>query len=170
MDKKKKEIIMIGILVPVLGFVLYNSLSSVSKKKKPSAATVEEAAPLVVEAPAKAAAVKTTRKEGVAELPPLDEKLVRQQEVIADGPWGRDPFSPPPVAETDQRPENWKDFKLSGIIPGLAATINGEPVGMGEDFEGYRLREVGNDGITLEKDDQSFILTMPEEYPDEKKK
>ncbi len=122
MDKKKKEIIMIAILVPVLGFVLYNSLSTVAEKKKAGAGTAPEAVAVTVAAPVTATVVTAGRKEGGGELAPLDEKVVRMQEAVAAGPWGRDPFSPPPVAETDQRPENWKDFKLSGIIPGRAAT------------------------------------------------
>ncbi|MDP8215060.1 MAG: hypothetical protein RAO92_04160 [Candidatus Euphemobacter frigidus] len=165
MDKKKKEKIFIIVLIPVLAFVLYNSLSTVSKKKKSAGQKTEVEAQ--TQAPA-AATVEVSTKPVAAKsdwgvLPPLNEKLVRMQNTIADEPWGRDPFQPPPVTKNDKQSSDWKDFTLSGVIPGRAATINGAIVGVGEEFEGYLLIKVGNYGITLEKDGQSYILTMPED-------
>ena len=89
------------------------------------------------------------------------------QSAVAAGPWERDPFHIPPVSESERLTGSHEGFQLGGIIPGRAATINGEPVGVGEEFQGYILREAGDDTITLEKDGQSFILTLPEGYPDE---
>ena len=58
---------------------------------------------------------------------------------------------------------SWKDFKLTGVIPGRTATINGEIIGVGEEFEGYILIRVENYRIILEKAKESYILTMPED-------
>ncbi|MFH1038224.1 MAG: hypothetical protein V1789_06095 [PVC group bacterium] len=158
MDKKKKEIIIIGILIPVLGFILYNSLSTVAKKKKaPPRGTTEEA-------PVKAPVKVNVTGSAPGELPPLDENLLGIQRTIAEGPWERDPFRPPPVKENKRGPEDWKDFKLTGIIPGRAAIINSEPVGVGEEFEGYLLKNVETYRIMLEKDGQTYILALPEDF------
>ena len=161
MDKKKKEMILIACLVPVLGFVLYNSLSTVAKKKKkkgqPKTAAAETVQPVDVPV------VVSVPKAVSGELPPFNEKLAKMQKVIADEAWGRDPFKEPPVKDIDKISTSWKDFKLSGVIPGRTATINGEIIGVGEEFEGYMLIKVENYRIILEKEEQSYTLTMPEE-------
>ncbi|MEA1926703.1 MAG: hypothetical protein U9N73_00735 [Candidatus Auribacterota bacterium] len=165
MEKKKKELILIGILVPVLGLFLWNSLSTVAEKKKKAAAKKESSPPAAQPAAVPEVAVEVVNgtKTTPEELPPLNKKLEKMQKTVADEPWGRDPFLPPPVKEQEKESTNWKEFKLSGIIPGRTATINGEIIGVGEKFEGYRLTGVDNYQITLEKDEQSYILTMPEE-------
>jgi hypothetical protein len=154
-DKKKKEMILIACLVPVMGFVLYNSLS----KKKGSPETTEPQTVQSVEVPVVASAEKTDSEE----LPPFNEKLAKMQEVIADREWGRDPFKAAPVKSNDKISTNWKDFKLTGVVLGHTATINGEIIGVGEEFEGYILIKVENSQIILKKAEQSYILSMPEE-------
>jgi len=159
-DKKKKELIMIACLVPVLGFVIYNSLGTgADQKKKSTPKTTETQAIQPVEVPV----AISGKKADSGKLPVLDTKLVQMQEAIADEAWGRDPFRAPIVKDSDVLSTSWKDFKLTGVIPGRNATINGEIIGVGEEFEGYLLIKVGDYGITLEKDGQSYILTMPEE-------
>ena len=160
MDKKKKELILIACLVPVMGFVIYNSLSTVAAKKKkgpPQKTATQTVQP--IEAPAAPLGMKANS----GELSPLNEKLVQMQEAIADEAWGRDPFRAPIVKDSDVLSTSWKDFKLTGVIPGRNATINGEIIGVGEEFEGYILIKVENYRIILEKAEQSYILTMPEE-------
>ena len=85
------------------------------------------------------------------------------QKTIADQSWEGDPFHPLPVDEQNKPSTNWKDFKLTTIIPGRTAIINGEIIKIGEEFEGYRLIKVENYRITLEKAEQSYILNMPED-------
>ena len=160
MDKKKKEMILIACLVPVLGFVLYNSLSTVAAKKEKAKA--KKTGPQTV-AVAGVPVVSSVTKTESGELPPFNEKLAQMQKVIADGTWGRDPFRAPPVKKSEKVFTNWKDFKLTGVIPGRNATINGEIIGVGENFEGYMLFKVENYQITLEQAGQLYILTMPEE-------
>lgn len=159
MNKKKKQLILIALLIPVLGFVLYNSLSTVAKKKKPATAKIEAAAVQPGAATTGLAALKSDQ----GELPPLNEKIAKMQDTIAGEPWGRDPFHPLPVDDRDKPSTNWKDFKLTGVIPDRIATINGEVVGIGEEFEGYLLIKVESNRIILEKTGQSYILTMPED-------
>ena len=118
MDKKKKEKIFIIALLPILAFFIYNSLSTVSKKKK----SARQKAEAQKQAPAVTTAEVSTKpfaaKSDQGELPALNEKLLRMQNAIADEPWGRDPFQPPPVDKNDKQPSDWKDFTPSGVIPG----------------------------------------------------
>ena len=161
MDKKKKQLIMIGLLVPILGLVLYNSLSTVAKKKKKG--TPETTAPPQAVQPVEVPAGAAGPKADSGELPALNEKLAQMQNTIADEPWGRDPFRQPPVNARDKPSTNWKEFKLTGVIPGRNATINGEIIGIGEEFEGYLLIKVESYRIILEKTGRSYIITMPED-------
>jgi hypothetical protein len=170
MEKKTKEIILIVIMIPVLFYVFYANFISPSKKKAPPppkrGEQVETVSP---EAPTKSAGAKAKEKEKETtdELPPLDEKLVQMQNNIDEAPWGRDPFSPAPTpVEEGYEEGDWKEFKLSGVLPGPgggAAMLNGELIGVGEMYRGYRLKEVSDTQIILEKEGQSYILRMPEE-------
>jgi len=159
-DKKKKELILIACLIPVLGFVLYNSLSSEDKKKQTGAP--KSTTPQAVQ-PVKVPVVAPATKTETGELLPFNEKLDQMQKVIAEEAWGRDPFQEPPVKESDRASTSLKDFKLTGVIPGRTATINGEIIGVGEVFEGYLLIKVENYRITLKKSEQLHILNLPEE-------
>jgi len=159
-EKKKKQLILIGFLVPLLGFVLYNSLSTVAAKKKKAKA--RQTAPQTVEAVEVPVVASVTKTES-GELPPFNEKLDQMQKVVADEAWGRDPFKEPPVKNSDRVSTNLKDFKLTGVIPGRTATINGEIIGVGEEFEGYLLIKVENYRIIMKKSEQLHILSLPEE-------
>jgi hypothetical protein len=160
-DKKKKQLILIGCLLPVLGLVIYNSLSTVAdeKKKKIPPKTTETQTVPPVEVPG----AVSGNKSDSGKLPVLNKKLAQMQKAIADEAWGRDPFRAPIVKDDDVLSTSWKDFKLTGVIPGRTATINGEIIGVGEEFEGYRLIGVENYRIILEKAELSYILTMPED-------
>ncbi|MDP8234828.1 MAG: hypothetical protein P9M08_00440 [Candidatus Erginobacter occultus] len=159
MDKKKKELILIGILVPVLIIVIYNSVSSLSEEKPAGTAP---SAPAPVEAFAPAGPPPIPRP-GRDEAEGADEKILEMQAVVAEGPWQRDPFQPPPIRESERGAQDWKEFQLSGIISGRMAIINGESVAVGEEYQGYRLKQAEQYRIILEKDDESFILTLAEE-------
>ncbi len=161
MDKKKKELILIGILVPVLIVVVYNSVSSLSDSEKKPAGPAPSA-PSPVEAPAAAKPPSLPRPDRQEPGAPT-ETILGMQADIAEGPWQRDPFQPPPVRESDRGARDWKDFQLSGIISGRMAIINGETVAVGETYQGFRLKQADQYRIILEKDDESFILTLAEE-------
>lgn len=159
MDKKKKQLIMIGVLVPVLIFVVYNSVSTINeqKSKKVRSPAVKPVAAIVPVGLPPAARLEQEAFEGA------DEKIIVMQSVIAEGPWDRDPFQPPSIKESERTSQDWMEYKLTGIIAGRMAIINGEPVLVGEEYRGYRLQEAGQYRIILEKDDQSFILNIPED-------
>lgn len=150
---------MIGLLVPVLIFVVYNSVSTINEQKakkvrppaaKPVAAIVPVGLP-------PAAQPEQEVFEGA------DEKIITMQSAIAEGPWDRDPFLPPSIKESERTSQDWMEYQLTGIIAGRMAIINGEPVLVGEEYRGYRLQEAGQYRIILEKDDQSFTLNIPED-------
>jgi hypothetical protein len=164
MDKKKKEMAIIALLVPLLAFVVYSNLISPAKKKKPRRppkTVSQKAAP----PPGKVPSSRGKKKE--AALPSLDQAARGRQKEIARQPWGRDPFNPAPVSEEEvNRSSNWRAFQLSGIIPspeGGVAILDGEVIEVGEDHRGYRLIKVEDSRITIEKDRKQFIIKMPEE-------
>ena len=166
MEKKKKQLIMIAVLVPIMGFVVYTNLLAPKKKQPPppSAGTPLPSEPAAVAKPAVAGA-KTTG----GELPPLDAKLADMQARVADETWGRDAFNPAPTPpEQPGEASDWKNFRVSGLIPGPAggvAIINGQEIAEGESYRTYRLLEIDfeNYAITLEKDGQKCRLEMPQE-------
>jgi len=168
MDKKKKEMILIIILIPLMAFMLYNNLVVGPRKKKQKARSrpPAEASSVSVQ-PAAQVKVPAAAGKKEGELPPLNEKLVQMQNRIETEPWGRDPFIPAPTpVYRDLETEGWKEFELEALIPGPgggAAIIDGELIGVGEYYRGYRLSAVSKSRITLEKSGQSFILTMIEE-------
>ncbi len=159
MDKKKKELVLIAILVPVLIFVVYTSFFGDSDSP---AIPPPPAEPVPVPA-AVPAAPGPDLLPGQVEPRVVDEKILEMQASIAEAPWERDPFRPPPVREEDRPVQDLRDFQLSGIIAGRMAIINGEPVRVGEEFRGYRLRRAEHYRIILEKDGNTFILTISEE-------
>lgn len=156
MDKKKKELILVALLVPVLIIVIYNSVSD-SKPARPVPSGTE---PVPAVAPSSPPPVPSPAGE---ETEVADDKIIEMQSVIAEGPWQRDPFQPPLIRESERGTQDLKSFRLSGIISGRMAIINGETVAVGEVYQGYRLREVEQYRIILEKDSESFILSIPEE-------
>ena len=166
MDKKKKEMILVAVLALGLGYIVYANVAPKPKKKSPAApvSVAEEKAPIPLTRRPGAAA-PTAPAEAV-ELPPMDDKLLQMQSARSEEPWGRDPFNPPPTpAVVEEAGLEWRGFRLTGVIPGPAggtAVINGQVVGKGEVFQGYLLREVEIGKIALEKDGETFIITMPE--------
>ena len=166
MEKKQKQLILIAILVPIMGFVVYTNLIAPKKKPPPAspAATPPPSEPAAVAKPAGGGA-KTTG----GELPPLDAKLAEMQARVAGETWGRDPFNPAPTPpEQSGEAGDWKNFRVSGLIPGPAggvAIINGQEIAEGESYRGYRLLEIDfeNYAIILEKDGQKCRLEMPQE-------
>ena len=163
MDKKKKELILIAAMVPVLAFVIYTNFISPSEEEgKPSGKAVSREV-----SPAPAQVAHPTGKKTERHLLSLDKDVRRRQEEIARQDWGRDPFNPAPISpEEINRSSNWRVFQLSGIIPspeGGVAILDGEVIGVGEEHRGYRLIMVEVSRIILEKNGKEFIIKMLEE-------
>lgn len=159
MDKKKKELILIAVLIPVFIYLVYNSVTAVSERQTEQAPEPEpEPVDMVLPEDTPPALPYVGAAPRV-----LDDTVLELQKTVAEGPWGRDPFRPPPVREIDRPGRNWESFKLSGIIAGRMAIIDGEPVAVGDEYQGYRLTRAEHYRITLEKDGQSYTLTIAEE-------
>ncbi len=166
MDKKKKQLILIALLLPLMGYLVYSNIivgMSKDKKQKPTAPPTESSQP-ALEALSKTAPPGGDEKKEVS-LPPLDKSLARERERISQGPWGRDPFQPEPIKEDPEIITDHESFSLTGTMLGGRGTaiIDGEPIGIGENYRGYRLIEVKETEIKLEKDQQIFILSLPED-------
>ena len=163
MEKKKKQIILIVILLPLMAYLIYsNVIVGMSKdKKKKTAPAKADAVPAEPSLPA----MTESKPDEEGELPPLNEKLVRERERISQGEWGRDPFKPVPIKKDPDKVTGHESFRLTGTMLGGRGTaiIDGEPIGVGEIYRGYRLIKVQDTEITLEKDGQTFTLTLPED-------
>jgi len=165
MEKKQKQIILIVILLPLMAYLIYsNVIVGMSKDKKEKKAA-KKAAAVSVDASLPIAAAADSDEEGGGTLPPLNEKRAAERKRISEGSWGRDPFKPVPVKKDPKKIRGHESFQLTGVMLGGRGTaiIDGEPIVVGEVYRGYRLIEVNNTKITLEKDEQTFILTLPED-------
>lgn len=158
MDKKKKELILLVVLIPVLIFVVYNTVTTTADRPsaRPRPAD-QDPAPIPPAGPPPIP--RSAREE--PEVP--DQRILERQAEVAEEPWDRNPFQPPPERESERPAGDYKEFRLSGIIEGRMAIINGEPVYLGEEYRGYRLQRAEQYRIVLEKDDQTFIITISEE-------
>jgi len=159
MDKKKREKIMIALLIPILGFVVYTNVIS-EKKPPPPPADSQPAPPGPPGRPVPGPVVRTARQA-------LNSEEAQAQAEIAGRSWGRNPFvpAPTPVVETADSTEVVK-FTLSSVFPareGGVAVINGTVLEVGEVFRGYELLEVDGMGVRLGRNNEIFTLFMPEE-------
>lgn len=156
MEKKKKETMLILVLVPILGYVVYANLIAGKKPPPPPASPGEKAsapAPARPAAPGPAVPVRS-----------LDQREFRERSAVSGGEWGRNPFLPvslPPGEAEDSPPT--ADFKLSSVIPPRIAIINGQDLEVGEVYRGYELIEVKETAVRLGKGGEIYILSMPEE-------
>lgn len=151
MDKEKKQLIMVGVLVVVFVIVTINNFRP--KKKKPAAAVQEaaEVAPVAVQ-PRQYSAAPVT----------VDDKLLGSQKERSELPWGRDPFN-----ATINKEYQLADLRLKGISFGQDrvgyAFINDVIVRKGDKVGDYEIMEVEKSQVLLKKGGQSFYLVFPEE-------
>ena len=71
------------------------------------------------------------------------------EEGFRNAPWVRDPFFP-----------DMNAFRLSGVISNEMAYINGNWYRQGETIEGYAVRDIGAEGVTLARGGSVLILKM----------
>lgn len=149
MDKQKKQLIIVGVLILVLIFSVLNSL-----KKKPAGGTGVEAQPSPAAVPPPAAAVAPA-----APLRP-DEKKSGAQLERAKLAWGRDPFSAP-----SEKEYQIGELQLKGISfdkgKGGFAYINNDIVKKGDVIGNYEVIDIEKDRVLLKKGNQSFYLVFP---------
>lgn len=151
MDKQKKQLIIVGVLILVFIFSLLNSL-----KKKPATkggVQVEPAAGGGVPQPA------ATQQAVSAPTKPSEKKLNEQFE-RAKLAWGRDPFAAP-----SEKEYQIGELQLKGISfdkkNGGYAFINSDIVKKGDIVGDYEVVEIEKDRVLLKKGNQSFYLVFP---------
>ncbi len=72
--------------------------------------------------------------------------------------WGKDLFATTMTIEEAELPE--QRFHLTGIAFSNSAIINGEPVRIGDTFEGYEIIEITQNRVILYGNRESLILTL----------
>lgn len=149
MDKQKKQLIIVGVLVLVL---LISILSSQKKKPvKTDELKVEPQSGIVPKPPLVAGPVTPVRPE---------EKKMSAQLERAKSAWGRDPFSEP-----SDKGYQMGQLQLKGIsfdkIKGGYAFINNEIVKKGDTIGEYEVVEIDKNRVMLKKGNQSFYLVFP---------
>jgi len=103
----------------------------------------------------------------------LSSPIVSAQPGPAEGggiqPLHRDPFDasailPPPLAaKPDQATEAELTFELKATLVAKEhplAHINGQILTVGETIDGYRLRQIGENQVVLEKDGKSMTVSL----------
>jgi hypothetical protein len=91
-----------------------------------------------------------------AEVPKKDPRLTWApyaflEKGLRTAPWVKDPFFP-----------QMNGLKLSGLISGEAAFINGKWFKRGEEIEGYRVGEISSTSVTLSRRSEVVVLKMEE--------
>jgi hypothetical protein len=72
--------------------------------------------------------------------------------------WGKDLFATTMTIEEAELPE--QRFHLTGVAFSNSAIINGEPVRIGDTFEGYEIIEITQNRVILYGNRESLILTL----------
>ena len=149
MDKQKKQLIIVGVLVLVLIFSILSS-----QKKKP--VKTDE---LKVE-PSSGIALKPLAASGPVAPVRAEEKKMSAQLERAKNAWGRDPFSAPSDKEYQLG-----ELQLKGVsfdkIKGGYAFINNEIVKKGDTIGEYEVVEIEKNRVLLKKGNQSFYIVFP---------
>lgn len=137
-DKKKKiEIAVLIVLIPLFILLIYNNLIKPSKAKK------------VKPAPAKtqAAAVKQTDRTQAAQ--PITKETVKELRESDD--WGRNPFSFTESKDSERGP-----LQLEGIVYGGVdnyAVINQKIVKVGQQIADKKVIEIQQNKVILQSED-----------------
>lgn len=149
MDKQKKQLIIVGILVAILLFSVMGSF-----KKKPGVRAVASApAPSIAAAPQSASTAAPASMRA-------DEKKMNAQLERAKLAWGRDPFVAP-----SEKEYQIGELELKGISfdeeKGGYAFINNDIVKKGDAVGDYEVVDIEKDRVLLKKGNQSFYLVFP---------
>jgi hypothetical protein len=163
LDKKSKnQMIVIGVLVPVMIILFWVNL-------KPKNSGAPAAAPAAAAGPAPAVFAAPS---GAAPSPELSQKREAELKTIESAEWGANPFLfapvkkpvPEPVAPPPPRKAPIPTFALEGIVYDARtapyAIIDGELCVTGDLVKTYRITKITSDTVTLEKDGQSVNLKL----------
>ncbi len=136
--KKKKQIILLAILIPIFIYVFYANI--IKPASKPKAGTVQshQAATTSVTAAQKKSLPMTASKESL------------EKEAKSEG-WGRNPFSFNPVETDEEGP-----LQLKGIVfsaDDSYAVINQKILKEGDRIADKTIIEIRKDKVIIESDD-----------------
>lgn len=147
MTKEQKQLLVTGILVIILGVVMYNSFSSMGKSA-PKAPAKAAPGPVAAHAPAVTPSLSDAAK-------------LSAQRSGKDDAWGRDPFG----SQEGKPDERVETLTLQGVTVGNGtgyAFINNLIVRKGDRFGNLQVADVLKDKVLLQKGDQKFYLNFPE--------
>ena len=167
MDKKKKEIILLIVLIPVTVFFVFQAVTGNRKKAPP----VKDSGVVAVSAdrsPRSSHALPGLTSDQTDLLfRPLAEpgpKEAAREEIsrraLVDKNWPRDPFLPP---VTRVKKDPLADIRLQGIVwhsTSATAIIGGKIYREGDTFRGITVKEITRDTVRLTKDGREIILKM----------
>jgi len=153
MDKKKKELLILLTLIVIFILIISWSISATSKKlakNKPKAGISMQATGF--------GAI------GLAKFSMGIKENIKSSKTKSEPEFGRDPFTEKKDALNNQQEKDKKSIlKLEGIswdskLP--FAVINSEVVVRGDVVEGYRVIEIKEFSVRLEKDGQEVELRL----------
>ena len=183
MDQKQRNKIAWGLaifLTPILIYLLTSSFSRVASKNPPAAAPaagVEIASPGVkIQPPAQPAGSDADRQ-----LPPVDPKILAEQERIASLLPRNNPFNPLRPADAEPEPSaaisdapqspppaktaTVAGIKLTAIVSRQGSTarmamINGRFLGEGDNIAGWTIIKVNSRDVLLSNGSQQMVLRL----------
>ena len=154
-SKSKKEMLVILVLTPVFGFLLWNNLISPQMKRHRA---VQEAKQRAAEFSLQSTEIQhktLSRNEDIAKFTTMD--------------WGRNPFLQPGLDKI-RPPTGDKTastvapkFNLEGIVWDKDfpyAIINGEVWQTGDEVGGYRVQSIDKESVTLESGGKTIELKL----------
>lgn len=150
MNKQVKQLMIIAVLIPILGFILMGNFKKKSTKKNIPGAK-------------KPAAEAAGKSPGVsAPIIPADKNKLSTQKERANLPWGRDVFMAPTDKEYQRSDLNLKGISFGADKMGFAF-INNDIVKVGDKVGDYEVLVIEKDKVLVGKGAQSFYLTLPQE-------
>jgi len=167
MEKKKKEIILLIVLIPVMAFFIFQAVTG-SEKKFPS---VKDSGVVAVSAdrspgssPTLSGLISDQMDLSLCPLAePGPEAAARKEisrDALSEKSWSRDPFLPV-VKKVKKDP--MADIRLQGIVwhsTGATAIIGGKIYRVGDAFRGITVKEITRDTVLLEKAGREITLKM----------
>jgi hypothetical protein len=167
MNKKKKEITLLIVLIPVMVFFIFQAVTGSKKKDRPvrDPGVVSGSEESAIQSPSAMPDSVSDQSDlflrSLSE--PGPEELAREEisrDALAEKSWSRDPFLPV-VKKVKKDP--MADIRLQGIVwhpTGATAIIGGKIYRVGDAFRGITVKEITRDTVLLEKAGREIILKM----------
>jgi len=151
MDKRKKQLLIIAILLPVFSIVIVSGAKKMRARSR---------RPITVEA--KTVSGSAEQNQPLEDnqqllLQILDQQNSRELRYLQDG-FARDPFIPREELYTVEEIQ----LTLNGLLsrPNRGAIINGEIVAAGSSVRGFLIEEIQLDEVILQRNGKQFKLRV----------